>query len=197
MKSFNKLILASCIFGGISSSALAAGAAPTGTDLGHGTLHFTGSVINSPCSIAPGDEDINVPLGQIANKVLESGAGYSRTQPISIHLQNCDLTVQTSPNGSTAYPALSKVKVKFAGSADATNAQLYANTGDASGVGIRLIDTMAGNILLSANTSSADHNLTVGDNLLKFGARVERVDANTSVSTGTIAADVTYAMEYN
>lgn len=198
MKSLNKLILASAI-SCIAGSAWAVDAPPVGSDLGHGTLHITGSVINAPCSIAPGDESIDVPLGQVANKVLESGAGYSLTQPITIHLQNCDLAEQTVPDGNgnnTVYPAYSKVVVKFAGSSDATNAELYANSGSAKGVGIRLIDTMAGSVPLNANTSSADIGLTPGDNVLQFGARLERIADATAVSTGTVSADVTYAMEY-
>lgn len=195
MNKFNKLILSACVAGSMASSAWAA--APTGADYGHGTLHFTGSVINSPCSIAPGDEDIDVPLGQVANKVLEAGAGYSLTQPVTIHLQNCDLTNQTgvpSGTGTVDYPSFSKVSVQFAGSADAKNADLYANTGTAQGVGIRIMDTMAGNIPLAANAPSADHGLTSGDNMLKFGARLEK--NGNAVATGTVAADVTYAMNY-
>lgn len=198
MKSFNKLILVSAM-SCVMSSAWAADVPPSGTDLGHGTLHITGSVINAPCSIAPGDESIDVSLGQVANKILEAGAGYSATQPITIHLQNCDLASQSVPGtggNTTVYPAYSKVVVKFAGSADATNTALYANTGTAQGVGIRLIDTMAGSVLLNANASSAEVGLTTGDNVLQFGARLERVAASTPVATGTVSADVTYAMEY-
>ncbi|HHR4183563.1 fimbrial protein [Citrobacter cronae] len=196
MMKVTKLILPLLIAGGVTSNVTWA-AAPTGPDFGHGTLHFTGSVINSPCSIAPGDEDIDVPLGQVANKVLEAGAGYSLTQPITIHLQNCDLTAQpgvTSGTGTVDYPAFSKVSVQFAGSADSKDANLYANTGTAQGVGIRLMDTMAGNVPLVANTASADHGLTSGNNLLKFGARLEK--NGDAVVTGTVAADVTYAMDY-
>ncbi|KAF1366857.1 fimbrial protein [Yokenella regensburgei] len=192
----NKLVLSVLIAGSMSASAAWA-VGPTGADYGHGTLHFTGSVINSPCSIAPGDEDIDVPLGQVANKVLEAGAGYSLTQPITIHLQNCDLTAHTgvtSGTGTIDYPAFSKVTVQFAGSADGKDADLYANTGTAQGVGIRLMDTMAGNLPLKANDASAEHGLTSGDNLLKFGARLEKT--GDAVVTGTVAADVTYAMNY-
>ncbi|WP_258806422.1 fimbrial protein [Hafnia paralvei] len=192
----NKLILSTCIAGCMASSTWAAD--PVGADFGHGTLHFTGSVINSPCSIAPGDEDINVPLGQVANKILEAGAGYSQTQPITIHLQNCDLVKRDNvPSGTTGhvnYPEFSKVVVHFAGSADAKNAGLYANTGTAQGVGIRLIDTMSGNVALEANNPAAGYSLTAGDNILKFGARLEK--NGDAVATGTVAADVTYSMEY-
>ncbi|ELO4114571.1 fimbrial protein [Salmonella enterica] len=189
-----KLFVAICMAGSVGT-ALAA--APTGADFCHGTLHFTGSVINSPCSIAPGDENIDVPLGQVANKVLEAGAGYSTVQPITIHLQNCDLTAQNavaSGTGTVDYPAFSKVSVTFAGSPDAKNADLYANTGTAQGVGVRLMDTMAGNVPLKANDASSDYALTSGDNELKFGARLEK--NGDAVTTGTIVTDVTYAMNY-
>ncbi|EBX3367787.1 fimbrial protein [Salmonella enterica subsp. enterica serovar Wien] len=192
----NNIIL-SAVITGVLTGSTALAAAPTGSDFGHGTLHFTGSVINSPCSVAPGDEDINVSLGQVANKVLEAGAGYSLTQPITIHLQNCDLTAHsgvTSGSATVDYPAFSKVTVQFGGTADATQSELYANTGTAQGVGIRLMDTMAGNVTLKANDSSADHSLTPGDNMLKFGARIEK--NGNAVATGTIAADVTYALNY-
>lgn len=129
--------------------------------------------------------------------MLEAGAGYSLTQPITIHLQNCDLQARpgtTSGSGTVDYPDYSKVVVTFAGSADGKNAQLYANTGTAQGVGIRLMDTMAGNIPLAANASSAEHGLTTGDNILKFGARLEK--NGDAIVTGSVAADVTYAMDY-
>lgn len=56
------------------------------------------------------------------------------------------------------------------------------------------MDTMAGNLPLTANAASADHDLTSGDNMLKFGARLEK--NGDAVATGTVAADVTYAMNY-
>ena len=192
----NKLILSVIIAGGMSSGAVYA-AGPTGTDSGHGTLHFTGSIINSPCSIAPGDENIDVPLGQVANKVLEAGAGYSQTQPVTIHLQDCDLTKADgviSGSATVDYPAISKVVVNFSGSPDSQNSELYANTGTAQGVGIRLMDTMAGNKSLAANSPLSEQALTPGDNILKFGARLEK--NGDAVATGTVAADVTYSMEY-
>lgn len=183
----NKLILSALIAGSITTSMVWAA-----VDTGQGTLHFTGSVIDSPCSVAPGDEDIDVPLGQISNKVLSgTSAAYSQTQPITIRLHDCVFADNSAP----------KVTVKFAGTADSQNAQLYANTGTAQGVGIRLMDTMAGNIPLKANDPSAERVLTLGENLLKFGARLEAVSGSGSgsgtIATGTVAADVTFSFDYN
>lgn len=177
----------------ISAAAFAddpAPAAPSGADQGSGRIHFTGTVINAPCSISPGDEDINVNMGQVANKVLESGNKYSQNVNYTIHLQDCDLTAQTA--GTVAYPAMSKVAVSFAGTPDSSLAELLANTGSAKGAGIRLID--ANGDLLKVGDTSKDINLVTGNNELVFAARVE---ANSQpVSTGTIVSQATYALNY-
>lgn len=164
--------------------------APSGADQGSGRIHFTGTVINAPCSIAAGDEDINVNMGQVANKVLESGNKYSQNVNYTIHLQDCDLTAQTA--GAVAYPAMSKVAVSFAGTPDSSLSELLANTGSAKGAGIRLID--ANGDLLKVGDTSKDINLVTGNNELVFAARVE---ANSQpVSTGTIVSQATYALNY-
>ncbi|AEX50350.1 fimbrial protein [Rahnella aquatilis] len=183
------LIIALSAF--ISASAFADDTTPpTGADQGSGRIHFTGTVINAPCSIAAGDEDINVNMGQVANKVLESGNKYSQNVNYTIHLQDCDLTAQTA--GTVEYPAMSKVAVSFAGTPDSSAAELLANTGSAKGAGIRLID--ANGDLLKVGDTSKDINLVTGNNELVFAARVE---ANSQpVSTGTIVSQATYALNY-
>lgn len=160
----------------VSSSAFAD--APVGADQGSGRIHFTGTVINAPCSVAPGDADINVDMGQVANKVLETGNKYSQNVSYTIHLQDCDLSSQTA--GAVEYPAMSKVGVSFGGTADSSVAELVANTGSAKGAAIRLID--ANGNLLKVGDTSKDINLVTGNNELVFAARVEA--NNQPVSTG-------------
>ncbi len=41
-------------------------------DEGHGIVKFKGEVISAPCSIKPGDEDLTVNLGEVADTVLKS-----------------------------------------------------------------------------------------------------------------------------
>ncbi len=36
-------------------------------DEGHGIVKFKGEVISAPCSIKPGDEDLTVNLGEVAD----------------------------------------------------------------------------------------------------------------------------------
>ncbi|MEX6366624.1 hypothetical protein AB6F62_00565 [Providencia huaxiensis] len=47
---------------------------------GSGTVTFSGSIIEAPCSIAPGEENQEVPLGQVSNVTLDNG-GESSAQP--------------------------------------------------------------------------------------------------------------------
>ncbi|SUB27238.1 fimbrial protein [Yersinia pseudotuberculosis] len=65
-------------------------------DAGNGRIKFTGTVINAPCSIALDSTDINVDLGQVANRVLETGNKYSQSVRYNINLQDCSLTAQGS-----------------------------------------------------------------------------------------------------
>ena len=78
-----KIILATLISGAMCSSALA-------VDAGTGTVTFSGSIINAPCSIAPGEENQEVSLGQVSNVTLDNG-GESSAQPFQIKLEGCNL----------------------------------------------------------------------------------------------------------
>ena len=73
-------------------------------DEGHGIVKFKGEVISAPCSIKPGDEDLTVNLGEVADTVLKSDQ-KSLAEPFTIHLQDCMLS-----QGGTTY---SKAKVTF------------------------------------------------------------------------------------
>ncbi len=56
-------------------------------DEGHGIVKFKGEVISAPCSIKPGDEDLTVNLGEVADTVLKSDQ-KSLAEPFTIHLQD-------------------------------------------------------------------------------------------------------------
>ncbi len=65
-------------------------------------------VINAPCSI-PGDGTINVDLGQVANKVLETGNKYSQSVQY-IQLENCDLGEVKDASDVVVFLQLAKLK---------------------------------------------------------------------------------------
>ncbi|EKT60741.1 fimbrial protein [Providencia burhodogranariea] len=178
-------IIASSFAAGIANAAV--------NDQGSGVINFTGKVINAPCSI-PGDGTINVDLGQVANKVLESGNKFSQSVQYTIALENCDLAAATG-NGTDEkpqFPAVSKVKVTFSGTPDTTKTELLANTGTSKGVGVRLIN--ADGAVMKVGDTSVDLPLVEGPNKLSFSARVE-ANGN-AVETGSIISQATYALNY-
>lgn len=66
--------------------SVVAGAA-SAADQGHGTVKFTGSIIDAPCSITPDTENQTVPLGQISTAALKDG-GRSNSRDFKIALEN-------------------------------------------------------------------------------------------------------------
>lgn len=114
-------------------------------DEGHGIVKFKGEVISAPCSIKPGDEDLTVNLGEVADTVLKSDQ-KSLAEPFTIHLQDCMLS-----QGGTTY---SKAKVTFTTANTMTGqSDLLKNTketeiGGATGVGVRILDSQSGEVTL-------------------------------------------------
>lgn len=176
----------------IIAASFATGIANAATvDQGSGVINFKGKVINAPCTL-PGDGTVNVDLGQVANKVLETGNKYSQSVQYTIALENCDLGEVKDASDVVLFPAVSKVKVTFSGTPDSTKTELLANTGTSKGVGVRLIN--ADGAVMKVGDTSVELPLVAGPNKLTFSARVE---ANGSkVETGSIISQATYALNY-
>ncbi|WP_368884576.1 fimbrial protein [Providencia vermicola] len=175
----------------IIAASFTTGIANAAVDQGSGVINFKGKVINAPCTL-PGDGTVNVDLGQVANKVLETGNKYSQNVQYTIALENCDLGEVKGENEEASFPAVSKVKVTFSGTPDSTKTELLANTGTSKGVGVRLLN--ANGAVMKLGDTSIEIPLVEGPNKLTFSARVE---ANGSkVETGSIISQATYALNY-
>ncbi|MCN2539662.1 fimbrial protein, partial [Escherichia coli] len=61
-------MFATALLSGVAFNALA-----DDPNQGSGKITFKGEVIDAPCSIAPGDEDQTINLGEVADTVLKSG----------------------------------------------------------------------------------------------------------------------------
>ncbi|HBW1043915.1 TPA: fimbrial protein, partial [Klebsiella pneumoniae] len=59
---------------------------------GSGTIHFTGTVIDAPCSIAPESIEQTVELGSVALSSLKTAGSHSRPATGEIKLVDCTLT---------------------------------------------------------------------------------------------------------
>ncbi|EBP4182957.1 fimbrial protein, partial [Salmonella enterica subsp. diarizonae] len=127
----NKIILVMAAAGMMyGASVFAADTTPTAGPFGSGKIIFTGTITNSPCDIAPGDDAITVPFGQISYRKLNAADATTESKPFTIHLQNCafdpdDATANKNPVGK-----MSKVTVSFSGGGDATH-HAYVSTGSA------------------------------------------------------------------
>ncbi|EEA6010516.1 fimbrial protein [Salmonella enterica] len=178
------------------ASVFAAGSTPTTGPFGTGKIIFTGTITNSPCDIAPGDDAITVPFGQISYRKLNAADATTDSKPFTIHLQNCAF----DPNDAGSNPAgsagkMSKVTVSFSGTAD-TSGKAYVSTGSAQHVGVQLLKS--DNIsLITPNTPMPDgeaQQLQAGNNELNFFARL--IALTDAATPGDVNASVTYTLKY-
>lgn len=183
-----KVILASLVFGAMTSSALAA-------DAGTGTVKFSGAIITAPCSIAPGDENQNIPLGKISNVTLENG-GMSPAQPFNIKLVGCTLNAKYKDSAGEEKTYNNTVGITFTAS-DWTNGSqrtgLIQITGEGQGAGIKLMTDSGTQVKLNDETV---RNFVTGDNTFRFQAALQGV-TGTAVTPGKFEATTNFVLNYN
>ncbi|HAU7790772.1 TPA: fimbrial protein [Salmonella enterica subsp. enterica serovar Wangata] len=193
-----KLILAMATAGMMyGTSAFAVVVDPVASaplQFGTGTVTFTGTITNSPCDIAPGDDDIKVSFGQVSNRHFKAANDTTDSKPFTIHLQNCSF----DPN-DTATPdsagKMSKVAVSFSGAGDAAH-HAYTNASNAKNVGIQLLKS-DNSTIIEPNTVATEKDaqqLQAGNNNLSFFARLIALTAD--VTPGEVKASVTYTLKY-
>lgn len=177
------------------ASVFAAGSTPTAGPFGSGKITFTGTITNSPCDIAPGDDAIAVQLGQISYRHLKVADDVSDSKPFTIHLQNCAFDPDDAATNKNPIGKMSKVTVSFSGNADSGN-KGYVNTGNAQNVAVQLLKS-DNHTIIAPNTVMGDadaQQLQNGNNELSFFARVVALAAG--VTPGTIESSVTYTLKY-
>ena len=163
-------------------------------DEGSGEIHFKGEIIEAPCDIHPDDVDKNIDLGQVTTTHINRDH-HSNKVAVDIRLINCDLP--SSDNGSGS--PISKVAVTFDGSAKTTGATpLLSNTsaGEATGVGVRLMDKNDTNIVLGTAAPDLDLDSSSTEQTLNFFAWMEQIDNAVNVTAGAVTANATYGKEY-
>ncbi|EGX3498437.1 fimbrial protein [Salmonella enterica] len=200
----NKIILAMAAAGMMCATSAFADDTPVDHSVGpfgSGKVTFTGTITNSPCDIAPGDDDLTVKFGQISYRKLKA-AGAADTQdvkPVTIHLQNCSFDKDTSTPNPNPVGAMSMVSVAFTGTAD-TGDTAYANTpgsGMATGAGVQLLDSnlhpLKPSELLKGTTPQQ---LQTGDNQINLFAQLINLGAADSVVPGNISIPLNYTLTY-
>ncbi|MCK7230260.1 type 1 fimbrial protein [Enterobacter asburiae] len=163
------------------ASVFAMGAANAATDQGHGTVTFTGSIIDAPCSITPESADQTVDLGQVSNLALKDG-GKSVPQTFTIKLTQCDVTTKKT------------VKTTFAGTESTAQTGLLALTGTAKGASIAIVS--ATGTVIPLGTPSAAQTLLTGDNNLEFSAYLQGDGASATIVPGTFKSVANFTLDY-
>ncbi|HAH1014872.1 TPA: fimbrial protein, partial [Escherichia coli] len=156
-------------------------------DEGSGEIHFKGEVIEAPCEIHQDDIDKEVELGQVTTSHINQ-SHHSDAVAVDLRLVNCDL--ENSSNGSGG--KISKVAVTFDSSAKTTGADPILNntsTGEATGVGVRLMNKDQSNIVLGTATPDIDLAPTSSEQTLNFFAWMEQIDQATPVTPGAVTAN--------
>ncbi|EMY1531175.1 fimbrial protein [Salmonella enterica subsp. enterica serovar Wedding] len=171
------------------------------TDAGQGTIQFTGSVIDAPCSIPPDSQNIQVNLGQVNLKTLDGADKTSSSVPVTINLTGCSFT-EGAANAPAKY---SKVAVSFpdanSPSGGAAKGEIVNGAADAAGnVVIQLLksDATSPVDLTKINPSATDADniqldATSSTNKLQFYARMMATGVATA---GNVGATVTYKLHY-
>lgn len=191
----NKTILAMAAAGMMYGASVYAADPPTaGSSFGSGKIIFTGTITNSPCDIALGDDAITVPFGQISYRKLNTADATTESKPFTIHLQNCAFDPNTPETAGSA-GKMSKVTVSFSGAAS-TSKNAYTTSGIAQHVGVQLLKG-DNTTIIEPNTPMPDSDaqqLQAGNNELNFYARLIALD--NGVTPGDFNASVTYTLKY-
>ncbi|EFP2796241.1 fimbrial protein [Salmonella enterica] len=195
----NKIILAMAAAGMMCTTPAFA------ADAGGGTINFTGSVIEAPCSIVPDSQNIQVNLGQVSAKSLKTTGIASSAVPVIINLTGCSFDTPESGKTDIKY---SKVAVVFpdaqapeTGDGTLTNGEIKnmaLGTSAASKVAIQLLKSDGSTPVDLTKTTPTDGDIqldtTSSGNQLKFFARMISVAGN--ATAGDVSAKVTYKLKY-
>ncbi|HCB2860385.1 fimbrial protein [Klebsiella aerogenes] len=165
----------------IAAMGLAGISAAHAADQGHGTVTFTGSIIDAPCSISPDSIDQTVPLGQVSDSAL-ANQGTSTPVPFQIKLEGCVLDENNS------------VSATFAGMADSTDDSMLGLSGTAQGAGIVIADQSGQQ--LDLGTASNAQTLLEGDNSLQFSAYLKGDAGSATVVPGDFQSVANFSLAY-
>lgn len=145
-----------------------------------GTVNFTGQIVESTCSIAPGNNNQTVDLGQVSANAFGGQGGATSAKNFSIKLADCNTEIA------------SQASVLFSGET-ANDTALKTSEGDATNVGIQILQNGTA-LKLDGVTPSAAQDLIEGENSLDFAARY--VALSDEVAAGEANATANFTLQY-
>ncbi|HEI8819800.1 MULTISPECIES: fimbrial protein [unclassified Serratia (in: enterobacteria)] len=182
----NKIMIAAVLAFGTSSMMAQA------ANQGSGTITFTGEIIDAPCSIAPGNIDQTIPMGQISNLSLKDGRASELKQPVKIELEDCtsatQKTVQTTFTGQPG------------GATGTDNKMIGLGSGStAKGASIVMTDNANSNAVVELGKATAGQGIKAGQEkaVLEFTAFLKgNGGALDTIVPGAFSSVVNFALNY-
>ncbi|EBQ9667207.1 fimbrial major subunit StfA [Salmonella enterica subsp. enterica serovar Enteritidis] len=180
-----KAAVAAALVMGVSSFANAAGS-------NTGTVTFTGTIEDSPCSIVVGDEHQTVNLGHIGTGSLMGGKESSKVD-FHIGLENCAFT--TEKEVSTVFSAIGNESSANPGSVALTRiggGEMAGSSiviGNHLGSAIKLGDAYSENLTMNGSVAAAKQTLN-------FKAWVKGDSAASTIDTGEFSSTVNFTISY-
>ncbi|HHR9478219.1 TPA: fimbrial major subunit StfA [Salmonella enterica subsp. enterica serovar Enteritidis] len=180
-----KAAVAAALVMGVSSFANAAGS-------NTGTVTFTGTIEDSPCSIVVGDEHQTVNLGHIGTGSLMGGKESSKVD-FHIGLENCAFT--TEKEVSTVFSAIGNessanpgsVALMRIGGGEMAGSSIVI--GNHLGSAIKLGDAYSENLTMNGSVAAAKQTLN-------FKAWVKGDSAACTIDTGEFSSTVNFTISY-
>lgn len=156
--------------------------ATTGTD-----MEFSGTLVDEPCTVAPGDTDIQLDFGTIVDKYLYTNI-RTNSQPFTIHLQDCNID---------NWGGTGTVSARFEGAESAALPGYLAFSDPTMGAAIGIEE--ADGTFLGLNKNSEPQQLADGSVALTYKAFIQgepEVLKNESLTLGDFSATATFFLEY-
>lgn len=177
----------SLVFGIVAALSLSATVNAATVYANGGKVRFEGSVVNAACAVDASSMDQTVQMGQVRTAKLATLGQTSTAVGFNIILKDCDTSVST------------KAAVAFLGTTAASNSTALAvdesAAGNATNVGIQILDSKSTALALDGNTYSAQVALIDGTNTLPFQARY--IATGAGATAGTANAEATFKIQYN
>ncbi|MGN7510476.1 fimbrial protein [Aeromonas salmonicida] len=146
-------------------------------------LTIIAEVVSQPCSLRPGDEIINISLGNITDEELLR-EGKTPVHPFQIHLDKCDSNVAKN------------VKVTFIGSQEKGDASLLALSERSEAKGIAIGITQGNYQLLPINVASSPISIKNGSMALDFGVYIKLLSAKL-LKSGSFESSAFIRIDYS
>lgn len=170
------LIAVSLICGAVAPAAQAA----------DGTINFTGSILDTACTVDSGSANQTVALGNVNKAAFKDAGDVASVQAFKITVSACD-------------PTITRVAARFDGITAPGNSKLLGlATGGAEGVGVGIFEA-DGTTQVPLGSSSigiaAPEENAPAD--LNFVAKYVATAANADIKSGVANATSTFTMDYN